>query len=38
MYGSLALITGNGTGLGLITLGTVLALGEGCESTLKLLN
>lgn len=35
MYGSVVLITANGTGLGFITLGTVLALGEGCENTLN---
>lgn len=35
MYGSLVLITVKGTGLGLITLVTVLALGEGYENTFK---
>lgn len=35
MYGSLVLITVKGTGLGLITLGTV--LGEGYASSFKAL-
>lgn len=34
MYGSLELTTASGTGLALITLSTIPALGEGCASTL----